>query len=256
MRASLVQFDIAWEDPAANFAKVRALLAANPPAPGGLVVLPEMFATGFTMDAARAAEGTDGEQQAFVAALAREYRCIVLGGVVLRAEGPRPTNAAVAFGPEGTRLVAFGKLHGFSPAGEDTVYARGDRVATFPCGPFVAAPFVCYDLRFPEVFRMAVDDGADLFVVPANWPARRERHWLALLSARAIENQAYVVGVNRVGRDPNADYNGRSVVIDPLGVVVADAGEQERVVGVDLDAGLLRDWRRDFPALRDRRRAG
>jgi predicted amidohydrolase len=254
MRVSLVQFAIAWEDPAANFARVRALLAADPPAPGGLVVLPEMFATGFTMDAARAVEGPGGEQQEFVAELARTHRCVVLGGVVTRTDSPRPANAAVAFDAAGRRLVCFGKLHGFSPAGEGAIYAAGPDVATFPCGPFAASPLVCYDLRFPEVFRRAVDAGADLFVVPANWPARRERHWLALLAARAIENQAYVVGVNRVGSDPNATYSGRSVVIDPMGVTIADAGEQERVVHAELDAGLLHRWRQDFPALRDRRR--
>ncbi len=253
MRATIVQLDIVWEDPAANFARVRALLAANPPPPGGLVVLPETFATGFTMDSARAVEGAGEEQQAFVAGIAREHGCVALGGVVTRCAGIHPANAAVAFGPDGKRLAWFAKIHGFSPAGEHGAYTAGTQTTTFPYGPFVASPFICYDLRFPEVFRMASASGADLFIVPANWPVRRERHWLALLTARAIENQAYVVAVNRVGRDPNSVYGGRSVVIDPMGVVVADAGEQERVIHAELDEALVRDWRRDFPALRDRK---
>lgn len=253
MRATLVQFDIAWEEPAANFARVRALLSAAPPEAGGLVVLPETFATGFTMDVARAVEGDGAEQRRFLADIARQYGCTVLGGVVTRNAGGRPANVATAFGPDGGPLAWFAKLHGFSPAGEGDAYAPGDGVVVFPCGPFRAAPLICYDLRFPESFRAAAGRGADLFVVPANWPARRERHWLALLTARAIENQAYVVAVNRVGQDPNGTYSGRSVVVDPMGVVVADAGEQERVVHADLDPGLVAAWRRDFPALRDRR---
>ena len=251
MRATIVQLDIVWEDPAANFARVRALLAGNPPSPGGLVVLPETFATGFTMDSARAVEGPGEEQQAFVAGIARDHGCIALGGVVTRCAKPRPANAAVAFAPDGKRLAWFAKIHAFSPAGEHEAYSGGNQTVTFPCGPFVASPLICYDLRFPEVFRNATRSGADLFIVPANWPVRRERHWLALLTARAIENQAYVVAANRVGRDPNSVYGGRSVVIDPMGVIVADAGEQERVIHAELDETLLRDWRRDFPALRD-----
>jgi predicted amidohydrolase len=106
-------------------------------------------------------------------------------------------------------------------------------------------------LRFPEIFRIAARGGADLFVVMALWPVKRLQHWLTLLQARAIENQAYVVGVNAVGTDPNYTYAGRSVVVDPQGVIVADASIREQVLTAALDPEIVAAWRRDFPALRD-----
>ena len=123
--------------------------------------------------------------------------------------------------------------------------------ALFPWGGFTVAPFVCYDLRFPELFRAAARKGADLLVVIAAWPVKRIEHWLTLLRARAIENQAWVVGVNRCGREPHFIYNGRSVVVDPHGAIVADAGEIEKVLAASVDAEAVRAWRAEFPALRD-----
>ena len=122
---------------------------------------------------------------------------------------------------------------------------------TFEWRGFVVAPFVCYDLRFPEIFRAAAHRGASLFVVIALWPVKRQQHWLTLLQARAIENQAYVVGVNRVGAEPEFLYPGRSVVVDPHGVIIADAGEREHILAAALDVNVVAAWRRDFPALRD-----
>jgi len=116
------------------------------------------------------------------------------------------------------------------------------------------APFVCYDLRFPEVFRIAAARGAQLLAVIANWPSAREAHWLTLLRARAIENQAYVAGVNRCGEDPRLRYTGRSVIIDPRGEVLADAGSDEAVITADIDLADLEEYRRSFPALADMRR--
>jgi len=113
------------------------------------------------------------------------------------------------------------------------------------------APFVCYDLRFPEIFRHAVKKGVQVYTVIANWPEPREAHWLALLKARAIENQAFVLGVNRVGRDPKNAYSGRSQILDPRGSVLADAGNAEGVFGVELDPAALLDYRKAFPAIQD-----
>jgi len=115
------------------------------------------------------------------------------------------------------------------------------------------APFICYDLRFPELFRMAVRQGAQLYVVIANWPASRVHHWVTLLQARAIENQAYVVGVNRCGSDPKVAYAGRSLVVSPRGVILADAGGGERVLSAELDLAALQAYRAEFPVLQDMR---
>lgn len=251
MQVVLGQMDIVWEDAGANVARVTAALERVVPRAGALVVLPEMFASGFSMDAARACAGGALAMEA-LAGWARRWGCRVIGGVALE-DANGPGNMALGFGPDGAELFRFRKLHGFSPTGEPQQYRSGDAVGVWTLGEFRVAPFVCYDLRFPEVFRAAVGQGADLMVVIANWPARRERHWLALLQARAIENQAWVIGVNRAGTDPNATYSGRSVVVDPMGVVRLDAGEGERWVTLDVDVAEVRAWRDAFPALKDRR---
>lgn len=261
MRVALVQFDIDWEQPAANLARVEAMLdaatgAPGTPAtgtltPGTLVVLPEMFATGFTMDVSAAAQGPDREVEAFLADQARRRGVWMLGGVVTAGADGRGRNEAVAFDPAGRPAARYAKMHPFSYAGETRHYAPGEAVATFPCGEAVVAPLICYDLRFPEVFRLAVRRGATLLAVLANWPAVREGHWLALLRARAIENQAYVAGVNRVGRDPQNAYAGRSVVIGPQGDVVADAWNAAGVLVAELDLPALYRYRQAFPALAD-----
>ncbi len=251
LNVSAVQFDIAWEDKAANFAKVRALLAAAPPAPGALVVLPEMFANGFSMNLAMTRQTPAREDEAFLSDLAREYRVFVLGGVVSPDAGKMGRNDAVAFSPDGALLARYTKIHPFSLGGEAQGHTAGAEIVTFACGGFTVAPFVCYDLRFPEIFRAAAKRGANLFAVIALWPVKRQQHWLTLLQARAIENQAYVIGVNRMGAEPQFSYAGRSVIVDPHGVIIADAGEQERILTATLDAETVHAWRRDFPALRD-----
>ena len=248
---SAVQLDIAWEDKAANFSRVRALLAGAPPAPGSLIVLPEMFATGFSMNLPLTRQSDAREDEAFLAALAREYRAFVVGGVVSRSETAMGRNESVAFSPAGEMLARYTKIHPFSLGGEAQGHEAGRDVVTFECGGFIVAPFVCYDLRFPEIFRAAARQGANLFVVIALWPVKRQHHWLTLLQARAIENQAYVIGVNRVGNEPQFTYAGRSVVVDPHGIIIADAGEQERVLQTTIDHATVESWRRDFPALRD-----
>ena len=258
MRIAAVQLDIAWEDKAANFARVRQLLADAPPAPGSLIVLPEMFASGFSMNLAITRQGDAREDESFLAALAREHRAFVIGGVVSPGDGEMGRNESVAFSPAGGLLARYTKIHPFSLGGEAQGHEAGRDVITFSCGEFLVAPFICYDLRFPEIFRAAAHRGANLLVVIALWPVKRQHHWLTLLQARAIENQAYVIGVNRVGTEPQFQYAGRSVVVDPHGVVIADAGEQERILAATIAIATVEAWRRDFPALRDahRRDAG
>lgn len=251
MNLAAVQFDIVWEDKPANFSRVRSLLAEARPAPGSLIVLPEMFATGFSMNLNVTRQNGVREDETFLAALAREHRAFVLGGVVSRGSWEKGRNEAVAFSPTGELVARYTKIHPFSLGGEAEGHEAGRDITAFECAGFTVTPFVCYDLRFPEIFRDAARRGANLFVVIALWPVKRQHHWLTLLQARAIENQAYVVGVNRVGCEPQFTYAGRSVVVDPHGIVVADAGEQERVLRAVLDLATVESWRRDFPALRD-----
>ncbi len=246
-----IQLDVAWEDKAANFRRVNQWVEQTSVPPGSLVVLPEMFSTGFSLEVERTRQGNPPEAEEFLAHLARVTQSVVLGGVVGTSSG-QPRNEAVAFSPAGSLLVRYAKKHPFNPGGEGTCYPAGQEVVTFDWGGFRIAPLICYDLRFPETFREAVDQGATLFAVIALWPARRAAHWTTLLQARAIENQAFVVGVNRVGVDPIGTYTGRSCVVNPHGIIVADAAESEGLVTATVHPDVVTQWRADFPALKDR----
>lgn len=248
-----VQLDIAWEDKVANHAKVRDLVAAAKLPKGALVLLPEMFATGFSMNVSGIAEAPGGMTEAFFASLAMEQGVYVAGGVVVRAPDGRGLNQSLTVGPDGAVVARYSKIHPFSYAGETNHYAPGTETLTYSWGGASVSPFVCYDLRFPEVFRNAAKKGAQVLTVIANWPEPREAHWLALLKARAIENQAFVVGVNRCGRDPKLAYSGRGQVIDPRGNILADGGNGEGVFSAELDLASLLQYRKDFPALQDMR---
>jgi omega-amidase len=251
MKVVAVQTDIVWENKSANFDKVRSLLAAGMIEPGSLVILPETFATGFNMNIQAVAETGDREAEKFLAATARSLEVYLLGGLVTLAPDGKGRNEAVLLDPEGSQVVRYTKIHPFSYAGESEHFTGGEKIVTFSWGGFCVAPFICYDLRFPEIFRLAVRQGATMFIVIANWPKAREYHWRTLLAARAIENQAYAVGVNRCGKDPKVTYSGDTLIIDPRGQVIVDAGDKERIVQTELDLHCLLSYRRDFPALQD-----
>lgn len=251
MNVLAVQFDIEWENPAENHRRVDALVDAHAPSPNTLIVLPEMFASGFT-DNLENATDPDGATARYCAELARRTRCNLIAGLADRAPSGRGRNLAVWFDPAGARQQTYHKVHPFFVT-EAPCFEGGTTHSIWSMQDWRVQPSVCYDLRFPELYRAGSRDGAELIVVIANWPVARVEHWMALLRARAIENQAYVVGVNRVGRDPNVLYPGRSQVIDYKGVVIADAGDAARVLSVSLDHIGLREYRRNFPFLPDRR---
>ena len=265
MELTALQLSLHWEHRAANFDFVRAALSlASPaPAPGSLLVLPELFATGFTMNVETAADTEAAETEIFLKELALAHRITVLGGVLRKLPDGSGANEAVAIGPDGALLCRYRKIFPFSPSGEKAAFTAGTEIRTFSWNGFTVAPLICYDLRFPEAFRAATAAGADLFCVMANWPDRRHAHWTTLLRARAIENQAFVLGVNRSGSDPFFHYAGGSMIVDPQGATLAEASPDPAGASADAPpAELLRatvspettaSWRAQFPALRDRR---
>lgn len=246
-----IQFDIVWQDKPANYARIRSLIEEAAPDPGSLIVLPEMFATGFSMDVDVVAEDEKGVTADFLGSLALGQGSYVIGGLVGRSDGDLGSNEAVVFGPGGSPLARYRKMHPFSLGGETEHYAAGLEPVVFDWNGVKVCPLVCYDLRFPEIFRTAVVRGAEVFAVIANWPRARQHHWEILLKARAVENQAYVIGVNRVGRDPNVKYQGGSLIVDPRGEVIADGAHREGAIRAEIDPVELRDYRRRFPALKD-----
>lgn len=257
MNVAGVQFDIAWENKAQNFAKVREILQAASLPRSSLIVLPEMFATGFSMNAATIAEPYGGETEQFLASLAKDLRCCIVGGAAMRARDGRTRNKALVFSDTGELIGFYAKMRPFSPGKEHDHYTAGERVSVFECGGIRIAPFICYDLRFPELFRSAVAEGRpELFVVIASWPEKRCTHWLPMLQARAIENQAYVVAVNRIGNDPYYSYAGQTVIINPHGQILADAGREEGVIQVQLDLAELQKYRNGLPFLDDLKPVG
>ena len=253
MKVACVQFDIAWENKPSNHARVTRLLEQARPEPGTLVLLPEMFATGFSMNVAAIAEGKSRETESFLSRTAKQFGIYLIAGIVT-SRNHLGRNEAVVFSPDGVEIARYCKMQPFTLGGESQHYCAGDAIVTFQWNGFTVAPFICYDLRFPELFRAAAARGAQLFAVIANWPVMRIGHWVTLLQARAIENQAYAVGTNRSGADPKLTYNGRSVIVNPHGEILADAGDGEKVITADVDRETVVKWRADFPALADMRR--
>src|SRR2546423_11160512 len=196
MKAYCCQTDIVWEDKRANFGRVRKLLDSAAIERGSLVALPEMFATGFSMNADVIAEEQGGETERFLSDTSREYGVWLIGGLAQCGADGRSRNVATVFEPSGSPVARYEKMFPFV-FGEKDAYVAGKRTAVFEWAGFKVAPFICYDLRFPEIFRTAAHRGAEIIVVIASWPVARAGHWTTLLQARAIENQAYAVAVNR-----------------------------------------------------------
>jgi predicted amidohydrolase len=245
-----LQLDSAWEDPHESFRRADVLAARAASAGAQLVVLPEMFATGFSMNAEAVAAHAEAIRR-FMADLARRYGVWVLGGLAEPGE-PLPFNACELYRPDGSRALHYRKIHPFTLADEPLHYGRGDSVATVEVEGVRVTPFICYDLRFPELFR-AVAARTDLFVVMANWPVQRDHAWRSLMVARAIDGQAYLLAVNRVGDASGKTYGGDSALIDPSGVTIASAAIQEGLVMGDVDPDLVTAERERFGFLADRR---
>jgi omega-amidase len=247
LRITLFQADLAWQDPAANRARLGERLRALRE-PGDLVLLPEMFSTGFTMDAVGQAETMEGETVAWMAGLARELDCTLGGSLIVR-DGDHYYNRFIWM-PPGGKPGHYDKRHLFRMAGEHQHFAPGQRRETFTLKGWRVCPLVCYDLRFPVWSRGT--NAFDLLLYVANWPAARRSAWRALLPARAVENQCYVAGVNRVGTDgKDIPYSGDSGAWDYLGHPLLELGDGPGVATVTLDREALDRYREKFPAWQD-----
>jgi predicted amidohydrolase len=252
MRVAAIQSDIAWEDPTASFERLRPWLAAAAAAGARLAVLPEMFACGFSMQTERVCEPVGGRSAAFLDEQARAHGLWVCGSIPEVPDGERrPYNTLVLAGPAG-QVHRYRKIHPFTFAREHEHYAAGREHVTVDVEGVRCSLFVCYDLRFADEFWGRAED-TDAYLVVANWPDRRRHHWTTLLQARAIENQAYVIGVNRVGRGGGLDYTGDSRIVDPWGEVLAAGAGGETMLVAEVDPAVVRDAREKFPFLRDRR---
>jgi omega-amidase len=252
MRVAVVQHDIVWEDREATFARLAPRIEAAAGAGARIVLLSETFSTGFSMRTEVTAEPEGGPSSQFLAAQAKEHGVWVGGSCPeVRAEGEAPYNTFVLAGPDGIEH-RYRKLHRFGYGGEDAKFSAGTEPVTVTVEGLRVTLFVCYDLRFADDWWVAAP-GTDAYLCVANWPTPRRHHWRALLLARAIENQAYVVACNRVGRGGGKlDYAGDSMIVDPMGELLASAAGGEALLVADVDPARVAQVRAEFPFLSDR----
>ena len=255
---SLAQMDCRLGEPAANFAVAAEMVAEAARRGSDLVLLPELWSTAYALDraaelAAPLAQGPgDGGWFGQFAALAAEHR-LWLAGSLLEVRGGRFYNCLAVYGPDGALRGAYRKIHLFRLMAEEQYLAPGEvtGVVDLPWGR--AGLTICYDLRFPELFRRYALDGARLILIPAEWPHPRREHWRTLLRARAIENQCFVAACNRVGATGSNTFFGASAVVDPWGETLVEGGEAAMLLTVSLDLALVDTVRQRIPVFADRR---
>jgi omega-amidase len=249
LRLALIQTDLAWQDAATNRTLLESKLA---PLAGqcDLIILPEMFTSAFAMGSGAIAEEHPGPTAAWMQQQAALLGAAITGSIAVSEHGKRFNR--LLFVTPGQEVYAYDKKHLFRMLGEDQRYAAGNSKLLVSFRGWRILPLVCYDLRFPVWSRYTTAEPYDLMLVVANWPAPRNQHWRTLLQARAIENLAYVAGVNRIGKDGNGlDYAGHSAVVDPHGNEIVQGGSSAGVYLTTINKGVLDSWRKNFPAWMD-----
>ncbi len=254
LRVALGQMKVTPGRPEVNLRRAEGLAQEAAQAGAHLLLLPELWLSGHDLERA------EEEARSFVerwqgewSALARRYRLFLAGSVVAPGNDGRPANVALVLSPEGETVARYEKIHLFAPMGESRLAAGRDTPCfDLPWGRTALA--VCYDLRFPELFRRYAESGASFVLLPAAWPRARLDHWRILLRARAIENQCFVLACNRAGRDPDGTaYAGHSAVLDPWGRSLREGGQKAGLLLADLSSEEAGRVRETFPVLADRR---
>jgi omega-amidase len=252
MRCCSAQITSCWEDPATTLQKIRPLISYAAESGARIIAFPEQFATGWDPGSNRHLQDESGPIVTTLKTCAKEYSIAILGSF-RKTHQPLPVNTAVAIGADGSVIAQYAKIHPFTFAGEDRCYSAGDDIAIFEVGGMRMGIAICYDLRFPELFRIYADRGVHGVIVPSAWPKSRLRHWELFIRTRAAENQMYVIGVNTTGSNPVDVYAGASMTAGPDGSVIARADEGETLLYSDLDSVAVEDARRHFPVHKDQR---
>jgi len=250
LRIALVQLDIEWESKKENYRKAEGFIKRASHEGCDIIVFPEMFNTGFSMNISSIAEDEDGETALILSKLAMQNNINLIAGYAVKSfDSGKGRNQAVAYSRMGNILTTFTKLHSFSFAKEDQYYTAGDEIVTFDIEGMPSSIFICFDLRFPEVFRSIAKKVQAIFVI-ANWPSTRIEHWEVLLKARAIENQCFVIGINRTGRDANGiHYSGQSKIYGPLGNEICSGGEKDEFLTGEIIPHEVNEIREKYPFL-------
>jgi len=248
MKIALIQYNPTWENKEVNKQKIHSIISDIDGVE--LFVFPEMSLTGFTMKSKEMSETIQGDSFRFFSSIAKEKSTNIFAGIIERRNN-RIYNTLIHIKPDGNLVKLYRKVHPFSYSGENEHYNAGTKPAMTKIKNWKIGLTICYDLRFPELFRKYGKKRAHMIVNIANWPDTRIEHWRTLLKARAIENQCYVAGVNRVGKDPKLNYIGLSSVFDPMGKEIVTIENEEKVIVVDLDKNYVNEVREKFPFLDD-----
>lgn len=252
LRIALAQIPVEHGKPEENYKKVAQYLSKAAQAKANVVVLPELWNTGY--DLARLEEIADVEGQRtkeFLQAKAQEYKIDIVGGSVAIKENEQFYNITYIVDKQGKLISEYRKVHLFRLMDEDKYLAAGEQKNVFELSGVKNASFICYDIRFPEWLRTVAKEKLSVIYVVAQWPQTRIEQWKALLIARAIENQTYVVAVNRVGENPDNKFNGHSLIINPLGEVLSDSGDQETLTVYDLDTSKMEEFTQQIHVFED-----
>lgn len=255
-RISLLQMDVAFGDPEANYRNAERLIrkAAAAPDKPDLVLLPELWDTAYDLERLGELGDWHGERvKAWASALAMELRITIAAGSIAEKQEDGIRNVSYIVDRHGAVMSRYAKLHLFGPMEEDRHLTAGSTRELVQAEEITAGMMICYDLRFPELARALVLDGAELLLVPAQWPKPRLQHWRTLAVARAIENQVFVAACNRVGAGGGQEFFGHSLIVDPWGEILAEGGEGEKIVTAQLDMDRIKEARERIPVFRDRR---
>ena len=255
MKVGLIQMDIVLGDVEANRVKALSMMKKAVEQKAELLVLPELWSTGYRLDRIHElAEPADGPTLQMLKKFARENRIEIITGSVAELRDGKVYNSAFALNSQGETIAQYSKIHLIGLMQEDAYMSPGDHRCLFDLGFGKAGLILCYDLRFTELPRAMALQGCQTLFVPAEWPSSRGRHWVILNTARAIENQMFVIAVNRIGNDDSNTFYGHSLIIDPWGELLAEGSEtDEEVIVVDVDFGSVAEIRQRIPVLKDRK---
>ncbi|MGE6631971.1 carbon-nitrogen family hydrolase [Bacillus sp. NPDC077027] len=257
MKIALVQMDVEIGNPDVNFAKAAGFLEEAIKESPDLIILPEMWNTGYALAEADQLADRDGERtKQLFSSFAKKHGVSLIAGSVLnkRSENNATTNTMYVFNQQGELVLSYDKIHLFRLMDEDQYLTAGHQFGLFNYDDeLIIGTMICYDLRFPQLSRALVNKGAKILVNTAQWPTTRRDHWRSLLIARAIENQSFVIAVNRTGESKGTDFPGNSMVIDPLGNILLETNEDEKIYYADIDINTVEEVRKQIPVITDQR---
>ena len=247
---AIAQTDIIWENSSENMEKIEAFVKKASQNKVQLILFPEMVLTGFTMNINKLVLSEE-KIISWIKQVAINNNINIGLGFAIKVDEKGKNKYAIV-SKEGNVLIMYTKIHPFSYSGEDEKYYSGDEICVCKINEFQITPFICYDLRFPEIFQIASKE-AQIITVAANWPKSREQHWITLLKARAIENQCYVIGINRIGLGDGLQYNGASIFVSPDGIFLNEMNSKEMLIIEELKMKAIKDIKDRFDIKKDRR---